>query len=149
MQFNFVLNKIKCSKTSNLFFFESVCCAIMFGMPSQTANRNKKYLTKKRAASTGINSLPLHQAVWPQKSQVRRSSSSVFPLPYFLPRYSGFPGLLLTQAAKKSAGKAEMTVTSVEVTVKIIVTTIYLLEKAKVAVTTAILLKGTTIQGES
>lgn len=42
-----------------------------------------------------------------------------------------------------------MTVTSVEVTVKIIVTTIYLLEKAKVAVTTAILLKGTTIQGES
>jgi len=50
---------------------------------------------------------------------------------------------------KKSAGKAEMTVTSVEVTVEIIVTTIYLLEKANAAVTTAILLKDTTIQGES
>lgn len=42
-----------------------------------------------------------------------------------------------------------MTVTSVEVTVEIIVTTIYLLEKANAAVTTAILLKDTTIQGES
>jgi len=41
-----------------------------------------------------------------------------------------------------------MTVTSVEVTVEIRVTTINLLE-ANAAVTTAILLKDTTIQGES